>query len=1017
MKRLVSLLFLLAIGSPLQSQSYSLSGIKSQLDLLFSDLDKTKIPTGFLWDTAVNLVEKEDYNGTALTDSNYVSVSVMGDMLYTINSASVGADTIGVQAALSRIQRNSFFSQQMVGFLFQPYNYIVEDALTDNLIVYANDRVSDSYISGIWQNPYAEDVLFGYAIGGETSVFTNTTFTITNIDSLSVLSFQSIMFDPGDGGGFRTVSMGGTVVANYASTGYQETKLKVICGGHEYVSHGTVNVVPLPQNNISGPGSSSLIYWEDFTYDTLGTQFKARVSYNLPLCFDNPLIVSERFDPWRLPIIKDEKPPVHEYSGFYSLFDFTDECPFSSLYNIFYIDWYNYDADIRINAELLKQIIHWVNENKTSGNKNVVLGQSMGGLIARYALCEMEVAGDAHDTKLFISHDVPHKGANISPGLMFAYRDIIDVYDNLLVAGIYYFSGQWPLFTELTGIGDHRSVRQMLSNYVNSSWNYNNVAFNQFQETLNEMGFPKGDAGSPLENVAIVNGGAPGSVSAWYSPGDHMLDIHLTSSSDFLLGAIVSLMYSYSNNTKCALIPGKTTLRYDLEAFPFLSNGALVHRMRISYTKKFLWCLNKNFVIKDISHYAPPSGVAFDNVSASSYNIDADSVRRKVFDTIPALLPNQNLSFDITKHLSFIPTASAFASTDYYRDFRTSHPRPILDTPFTSYIMPDTATVHTSFYAGIGHWLDTIESMDIDGPLVTQDGSIYSMPSEYSSSFSWSTSSYSNAYMNPVTGVLHFNGDNGYGLIDIIATKDSITHVITKRKTVLLGAPRMAITSSHAGTMYTLKAECLDEGVEEFLSKTGLVDSLLVNWHISIDGVIDSTSYNNRDSILLNIPDSVRRFTATLKVSLCGRRDEVFEVIKEKRSYRWNIVDIIRFEDETVYLRGGHDWLTDNDDPPYFKLKLNQDEGTVDWPAKLKATAGNTILRTTGDLEIVDDYVIWDLFTEPAVVSLINLAYRSGQTKELIIEIFKDTEETEANLVQTIVIPIHPRVPPIPLFP
>ena len=59
---------------PVQSQNNSLSEIKAQLDILFSDIDKTKVATGFLWDTSVNLVERED--------CNCVSVTVMGDLLY-----------------------------------------------------------------------------------------------------------------------------------------------------------------------------------------------------------------------------------------------------------------------------------------------------------------------------------------------------------------------------------------------------------------------------------------------------------------------------------------------------------------------------------------------------------------------------------------------------------------------------------------------------------------------------------------------------------------------------------------------------------------------------------------------------------------------------------------------------------------------------------------------------------------------------------------------------------------------
>ena len=68
-KRLILYLFLFIVSlTPLYSQN--LSVVKAQLDAMFSGLDKTKVPTGYLWDTAVNLVEAEDFNGASLTDSN-----------------------------------------------------------------------------------------------------------------------------------------------------------------------------------------------------------------------------------------------------------------------------------------------------------------------------------------------------------------------------------------------------------------------------------------------------------------------------------------------------------------------------------------------------------------------------------------------------------------------------------------------------------------------------------------------------------------------------------------------------------------------------------------------------------------------------------------------------------------------------------------------------------------------------------------------------------------------------------
>ena len=59
----------------------------------------------------------------------------------------------------------------------------------------------------------------------------------------------------------------------------------------------------------------------------------------------------------------------------------------------------NSEADIRDNARLLIKIIDWVNAEKiTAGSEepNIVLGESMGGLVARYALRTMELEGRPH---------------------------------------------------------------------------------------------------------------------------------------------------------------------------------------------------------------------------------------------------------------------------------------------------------------------------------------------------------------------------------------------------------------------------------------------------------------------------------------------------------------------------------------------------------------------------------------------------------------------------------------------
>ncbi len=827
------LLSFLSFGVPAFSQSSSLSGVKAQLDLMFAGLDKTKIPTGFLWDTSANLVEREDYNGTALTDSNYVSMDVMRDLLYSINSASVGADTIGVQAAISRLQRYSSSTSQKVGILFQPYNYIVQNALTDNLIVYSNDRVSDSYIGGVWQNPYSDDVLFAYAVGKETGISTTTSFSFTNVDSLSTRSFQSILFDPGDGGGYRSVTYNNVLWVNYAEEGYHETKLKVSYGGNEYVSHAYIYVYDssLHQNTSSAPLDMAK---RSFCAEYAGQIYRAKVTYKTPLCFDNPLIVAEGFDPWKLGL--SDSNSDDDYSGFTSYSTIHEE-PSLSSYDLFYVDWCDCGADIRANAEVLKAVIRWVNENKSSGHRNVVLGQSMGGLISRYALRHMELDHEPHDTKLFISHDVPYLGANVSPGLMFAFWDLFDICDNTVGFILASLFGQRPLYDELGRIGSYTSVRQMLPYYVDSLWHYDSSLFNIMQNTFTVMGFPLGDEGYTIDNVAIINGGRPGGGAlSFYSMGERLLDLNLTISSDAFLGLILSC--AYAGGARYSWIPGRTTINYDLEAFPFTSNGALVHKMTITYKKKFLWLLSRSYTIKDVQHFSPSSGQAFDNVSSSSFFMDSvEKIKDALDSLITTFLPNQTYSFDVTHRLCFVPTASAMAMPNAFdRDFYNNKPEPLVDTPFSAYVLQQNSSGHIDFFAGISSWLHKIVDVDIYGPLIAFPGDAFSLTtSPYASSFAFSVDGPDNLSISSTGGVL---SGNGTGLATVYAKDNAAGYAITKKKDILVGLPEMVLSYEVGGNdVYTVTAEYLYEEKQEFIEDHNLEDSLFFYWKLTVDGV------------------------------------------------------------------------------------------------------------------------------------------------------------------------------------
>ncbi len=71
------------------------------------------------------------------------------------------------------------------------------------------------------------------------------------------------------------------------------------------------------------------------------------------------------------------------------------------------------------NAMVLVELINIINTDKATNSpeQNVIIGPSMGGIIARYALSYMENQTLDSDTRLYISFDSPHNGANVPIGL------------------------------------------------------------------------------------------------------------------------------------------------------------------------------------------------------------------------------------------------------------------------------------------------------------------------------------------------------------------------------------------------------------------------------------------------------------------------------------------------------------------------------------------------------------------------------------------------------------------------
>ncbi|CAL2091055.1 hypothetical protein [Tenacibaculum sp. 190524A02b] len=190
---------------------------------------------------------------------------------------------------------------------------------------------------------------------------------------------------------------------------------------------------------------------------------------------------------------------------------------------------------IERNANVLKALITKLNnelQQNGSNEKIKIIGPSMGGLISRVALTQMEKNNQNHNADLWVSFDSPHQGANIPIGLQYFFNFMeLDQVEMLKTP-----AARQMLITQ---IPPPFTLLEMEKKYGKGSFWYklyeklwhkypgNYTYRNNFRNLLNSLGFP-----NQTRNVALVNGSGNGVRIG--NPKGQMLDLRLTVLKTFL---------------------------------------------------------------------------------------------------------------------------------------------------------------------------------------------------------------------------------------------------------------------------------------------------------------------------------------------------------------------------------------------------------------------------------------------------------------------------------------------------
>ncbi|MUU79885.1 hypothetical protein [Winogradskyella endarachnes] len=760
MKKITISVFFVFIAIMLHAQTEVNTNWKDQINPIFEGLNKNNVPNAILLDYAMEFTNVPAYNGT-ITDSTYIDANVLGNIYKTLFMGKVTTSTqyftkledIASNWVTQRQNYNQTEQSTIVlAGLFYKYSQLDTNALSNNKITVSDNKYYDKYTNSVWQNPYLENKTIAFA--SPVNTYNKLNFGVILPQNLllsnSSNSIQNIQVNFNDGSGYQSLNIDQKVFTNYKQNGTYDWLFKTT------LTDGSI-LYSIAKIKVNAPENNSIITSKTTNYDTdvvingPSSSFPSwlngavlRIDYasshNGQLT--KPFIVAEGFDTGSIltPEIEGGDITLYGENNFLQslensgpeLLDLLDGS--NQEYDIVYIDWQNGTNSIQHNSEVLKNVINWVNTNKVGSEPNVLLGQSMGGVIGRYTLANMETDGETHDVRLFVAHDSPMQGANTPLSLQYFSRHAYDQYTsapvlyglaeiviptilNLVeIMSLGHINIAFPSVSDILTLQDTPAAMQMNYHYVDSNSSPTMDIHNAWQQEFEGVGYP-----TQSRNIAISNGNEC-AVDHGFNPKAKFIDLHDTHNPGFwgdLIHLIVTPLAGQATTdlelTFLGLLPGSSEyfFDFDLYANPDVNeSNRQVYWGKMRYEKKLLWLVSISHTITERSKNAPSGYLPFDTYSGGYYDF-VDKISFDFEDYIPS-------GTVVNSRYGFIPVVSALDikrnntevnPEDYLKNYSGGHtPDTALTSGFNNFIVdfkPNVPTnnEHISFQSRNGNWL------------------------------------------------------------------------------------------------------------------------------------------------------------------------------------------------------------------------------------------------------------------------------------------------------------------------
>ncbi len=377
------------------------------------------------------------------------------------------------------------------------------------------------------------------------------------------------------------------------------------------------------------------------------------------------LFIAEGFDP--SPLLNKSNDNLDSILAYPAKFQYITNDIDINGYDMVYIDNNNGIDDIKRNAALFMEALDKINSSvyrNDNASPNVVMGISMGGLVARYALRKMETENKDHKVWKYISIDSPHKGANVPVGFQAAARHLSSLDFKYFFRTIFEMT-DIPMVSDALEVLNSPAAKQMLIYNVNDAGTgYDNSIHTTFLAEYEQLGFPQ-----KCQNIAVSNGISSG--ASLFSPGSDLVDINYRYTLTFMQEFVNILLSSHlftspiiygaiglSNYPQLLLniIPGKTQLGVivNINAINTAPNSQ-VYYGAIKFHKKILWLINSSVTLTSSTLKTQSGMVPIDGISGGIIDLE----------TYLNSAPEELQQYVKQDKFCFIPRGSALALNDW----------------------------------------------------------------------------------------------------------------------------------------------------------------------------------------------------------------------------------------------------------------------------------------------------------------------------------------------------------------